>query len=235
MTVANKVTASAPIRQPGSYGYLLWVRRDLPPVYSQLVKTYPQVANFESALQRQASGLGQDLLDTDDIDESGIFDSSIISPIDEPVTIIPPAELTTITVPAPDVTPVPVPVDTSGAAGEAASNISGSTLSSIANTVATLLPAALKTATAVVNSQTASKTLATAQLQAAAALAGKSPLQTGIVTTANGTQYLSALNSAGGLSDLSDTLSFSLGGLPLWAWGLIGLGALAYAVRQAED
>ena len=237
MTVANKVAAKPAIQQSGTHGYLLWLRRDLPPVYSVVAQTYPQVAAFEGALQRQATGLGQDLLDTDDTDESDIY-SIDPSSIDEPVIVLPDVSITdpVITVDAPDVPALPpISSDSSGAAGAAASAVSGSTLASIASTVAAVLPAALKTATAIVNSQTASKTLATAQLQYAAATAGKSPLQTGIVTTANGTQYLSALTSAGELSDIGDTLSFSLGGLPLWAWGLIGLGALAFAVRQAED
>jgi hypothetical protein len=215
MAVANKVQVKPAIQQSGAYGYLLWVRRDLPPVYSTLLKTYPQVANFESALKRQASGLGQDLLDTDDTDESGIVPIDFGTPsIDEPVVITTAFSDPVITVDAPEISP--------------------STLTSIASTVAAVLPAALKTA-AVVSAGSASKTLSTAQLQAAAALAGSAPLTTGIVTTASGAQYLSALSSAAEGSDIADVLDFSLGGLPLWAWGLIGLGALAYAVQQVED
>lgn len=236
MAVANKVAAKPAIQQSGAHGYLLWVRRDLPPVYSALVKTYPEVANFESALQRQSSGLGQDELDADDTDESGIFSIDPGS-IDEPVIILPDASFTdpVITVDAPDVPPVTVSSDSSGAAGAAASGISSSTLSSIAGTVAAVIPAALKTATAVVNSQTASKTLATAQLQYAAALAGRSPLQTGIVTTANGTQYLSALGSGSDLSNVGDIFSTTVAGLPLWAWFAFGLTALVVIVKTAED
>jgi hypothetical protein len=235
MAVANKVQVKPAIQQSGAYGYLLWVRRDLPPVYSTLLKTYPQVANFESALKRQASGLGQDLLDTDDTDESGIVPIDFGTPsIDEPVVITTAFSDPVITVDAPEISPVAVSSDASGAAGAAASGISSSTLTSIASTVAAVLPAALKTA-AVVSAGSASKTLSTAQLQAAAALAGSAPLTTGIVTTASGAQYLSALSSAAEGSDIADVLDFSLGGLPLWAWGLIGLGALAYAVQQVED
>jgi hypothetical protein len=217
MTSLNKVAAKPAIVQPGALGYLLWVRRDLPPVYSHLATVFPEVANFEGALKRQAAGLGDDTVD--------FTDTSFTPDVSIP-------EVAPIFIDAPEIPQVSMPVDSSGSAAEAANGISSSTLSNIAATVAAVLPSALKTATAIVNSQTASKTLATAQLQYSAAVAGKSPLITGIVTTPAGTQYLSALNPLGVPSDI---LSTNLIGLPLWAWGLLGVGALALIVGASGD
>jgi hypothetical protein len=219
MTTLNKVAAKPAIVQPGALGYLLWVRRDLPPVYSHLAKVFPEVANFESTLKRQAAGLGDDTVDF--TDTSFTPDTSTFDLAPAPIFID-----------APEIPAISVPIDSSGSAAEAANSISGSTLSNIANTISAVLPSALKAATAVVNSQTASKTLATAQLQYSAAIAGKSPLLTGIVTTPNGTQYLSALNPLG---NASDVLSTNVSGLPLWAWGLIGIGALGLIVATSGD
>jgi hypothetical protein len=205
-------------------------------VYSALVKKYPGVANFESALQRQAQGLGDDS-DPADIDTSS-FDFSFDTPdVSVPVTLtdfsVP--DIAPITIAAPDVPNINIPPDTSGAAGAAASSISGSTLASIAQTVQAVLPAALNAGAAVLNQQTAQKTLQTAQLQYSAAVANRSPLLTGVVTTANGSQYLAALDPTGELSDIADTLTTNILGMPLWAWGLVGLGAVMLAVKAAED
>jgi hypothetical protein len=224
MTTANKVQANRPITQTGTMGYLLWLRRDLPPVYSAAVSAYPEVANFEAALQRQSTGLGQD--DTE-IDLSDVTDlSTMVTPPEIELTL-PSIEPEPITVSAPELPAVAIPTDAGGQAGQAAASVGPSTVAAIATAVAAIVPPALKLATAVTASQTASKTLATAQLQYAAASAGRSPYQTGIVTTPNGTQYLAALSSGGvPVSSIGAALSTNYAGLPIWAYLLGALGLL---------
>src|SRR5271168_1082819 len=216
MATANKVQANKPITQTGAAGYLLWLRRDLPPVYSAAVQAFPDVAAFEATLVRQSQGLGQDD-DTDTIDLSDVTDlSTMVSPPEIELTI-PNIEPEPITVPAPELPTVAIPTDSSGAISQAAANVGPSTLASIATAAAAIVPAALKVTSAVINNQTASKTLATAQLQYAAAVAGRAPLQTGIVTTANGTQYLAPITSSGAAPTvLTNALSTNLAGVPLW-------------------
>jgi hypothetical protein len=229
MAQANKVQASSPINQTGAYGYLLWLRRDLPPVYSAAVQSFPDVANFEAALVRNARGLGQD---EGEIDLSDVTDlSTMVSPPEIELTL-PDIEPEPITVPAPELPSVAVPTDSSGAISQAAANVGPSTLASIATAVAAIVPAALKVTSAVINNQTASKTLATAQLQYAAATAGRAPYQTGIVTTPSGVQYLAPIAAvAGGGSAIAQSLETNLMGLPLWAWGL-GALALLFAIVE---
>ena len=231
MATANKVQANKPITQTGAAGYLLWLRRDLPPVYSAAVQAFPDVAAFEAALVRQSQGLGQDD-DTDTIDLSDVTDlSTMVSPPEIELTI-PDIEPEPITVPAPELPTVAIPTDSSGAISQAAANVGPSTLASIATAAAAIVPAALKVTSAVINNQTASKTLATAQLQYAAATAGQAPYQTGIVTTANGTQYLAPLSAvSGGGSQIASIFETNLMGLPLWGWAL-GALALLFAIVE---
>src|SRR5271168_628364 len=213
MATANRVQANKPITQTGAMGYLLFLRRDLPPVYSAAVKAYPEVAAFEGALQRQSRGLGDD--DTDY--SADVFDLSTITDPPEIELTLPDIEPPAITIPAPELPPISIPTDASGQPGQAAANVGPSTLAAIATAAAAIVPAALKVTSAVINNQTATKTLQTAQVQYAAAVAGRAPLQTGIVTTANGTQYLAPITSSGAAPTvLTNALSTNLAGVPLW-------------------
>jgi hypothetical protein len=239
----NKVIAKPPIVQGGTYGYLLWLRRDLPPVYAALAKQVPDVARFEAALVRQNAGLGQDLL-TDD------FSMPDLSPvaIDTPVAVdyadaLATPTLTTSSGPiASDLSTVTIPSDVGGSvAGQVANGVSPSTLATIGATVAAILPTAIKAAAtvgaAVINSQTASKALATAQLQYSAAVAGKAPLQTGIITTPGGVSYLAPIQSFSGLpsgSTLTDTLQASIAGVPLYVYLLGGAALLVLLASRTE-
>src|SRR5271167_2639844 len=119
MATANKVQANAPINQTGTYGYLLWLRRDLPPVYAAAVKQYPEVAAFEGALQRQAQGLGDD--DDYSADEFDLSDITTSAP--EIELTLPDIEPPTITIPAPELPTVAIPADSSGPASSAAASI----------------------------------------------------------------------------------------------------------------
>jgi hypothetical protein len=225
VSTASKVQASAPIRQTGALGYLLWLRRDLPAVYKTVAGQFPELAQFEGALQRQSAGLGDDAPDLTAIDTSG-FDFS--SPSDfSAVTMadftIPEITPPVITVPT-ELPTVNFPPEVSGASSSAASLISGATLSSIAQAVAATVPGLVNVGSAVVNYQATQKAIATSNLQLAAALAGRSPLQTGYVSGPAGA-YLAPISSLGG------ELSSSLLGLPLWVYlvGAIGLVAVLVA------
>ena len=237
MAVANKVSPKTPITQTGALGYLLWLRRDLPPVYSAVKAQFPAVANFETALLRQNAGLGQDDL-TDsfsdtlpEIDLSATMDTPITSDF-APTFDTPTFTASNMSLPAPDLPPVASSIDAGGAAGAAASNVSTSTLSSIGSAVAAILPVAIKAASAVgvavINSQTASKAQQTAQLQLAAAMAGKSPYQTGIITTGTGSQYLAPIIGA----NAAAALTSSVIGLPLWVWLAGGAGLFAIVLAS---
>jgi hypothetical protein len=228
VSTASKVQVNAPITQTGTLGYLLWLRRDLPAAYSVVAKQFPEVANFESALQRQSSGLGDngdDSIDVSAIDTSG-FDVS--SPLDfsaaSPIVFTMPA-IAPLTVTPPDVPSVNIPTDTGGAASNAASLVSSSTLAQIGQAVIAVTPGLVNVATAVINSNNVQKVLATSAAQVAAAQAGKAPLLTGVVSGPNGT-YLTALNS------LTGDLSADFLDLPLWVYLVAAVGLVAVLMAE---
>jgi hypothetical protein len=48
----NTIKPLPPIKETGTLGYLLWLRRDIPEVYKKIVSAFPEVANFERVYQR---------------------------------------------------------------------------------------------------------------------------------------------------------------------------------------
>lgn len=225
MSVASKVQANKPIPQTGTLGYLLWLRRDLPAVYKQVAGQFPQVAQFEGALQRQSKGLGDDSPDLTTIDTSS-FDFG--QPSDFAAVSLPDWNLTEITPPVvtvpTDLPAVNFPQDTGGAASSAASLISADTLASIGKAVVAVTPGLVNVTSAVLSSNATQKAIATSNAQVAAARAGLAPLQTGYVSGPAGA-YLAPINS------LSGELSTNLLGLPLWVYlvGAVGLVAVLVA------
>jgi hypothetical protein len=224
MATANKVQANKPIAQTGALGYLLWLRHDLPAVYSSVAKKFPDVANFESALTRQAAGLGDDTdlstIDTSSFDFGAAVDTT-------PVTFDFSFEPPVITLTPPDLPPVSIaPVDSSGAAGAAAASIPSQTLANIAVAVASTVPGLINVGSAVVNSQAVNKVIATSNAQVAAALAGKAPLQTGYVSSPSGA-YLAPIASLTG-----SLTSSALFDLPLWVYLVAGVGLVAVLMAE---
>ena len=225
MGVASKVQANKPITQTGALGYLLWLRRDLPAVYKQVAVQFPQVAQFEGALLRQSAGLGDDAPDLTALDTSS-FDFG--SPSDFAAVSLPQFNLTEITPPVVTVpTDLPTanfPPDMTGAASGAASMISASTLADIGKAVVAVTPGLVNVTSAILSSNATQKAIATSNAQLAAARAGRPPLQTGFVSSANGS-YLAPISSLGG------ELSMNLLGLPLWVYlvGAVGLVAILVA------
>jgi hypothetical protein len=230
MATAAKVQANKPITQTGALGYLLWLRRDVPAAYSAVAKQFPEVANFESALQRQSAGLGDDgdtdlSIDTSSFDFSSPSDFSAVSIPVIPDVSIPDITPPAITVTPPDVPTVNMPTDTGGAASNAASLISAGTLANIGQAVVSVTPGLVNVANAVMASNATQKVIATSNAQVAAALAGKSPLQTGIISGPLGT-YLAPISS------LTGDLSQDFLDLPLWVYLVAAVGLVAVLVAE---
>jgi|SRR5271165_717324 len=252
MPTVNKVTANPVITHTGALGYLLWLRRDLPAAYVATLRAFPQVAAFESALQRQAGGLGQD-----DGSLSIDVSSAISAPVDTsafdsgvavtPVSVDYSSQLAQSTVaPAASLPPLTSIPDANSTAADAASSI-GSNLAAIGSYVAKILPtvitAGAAVATAVIKNQTATKAQATAALQVKAARAGLAPYQTGYIATSAGGAYLAPIQQAGVPVSYSATaqpyayssaggLSAPVMGVPLYIWLAGGLGLLALLAME---
>jgi hypothetical protein len=230
MSIANHITPKKPIGQAGKYGYLLWVRRDLAPVYSALIRQFPDVATFEAALRRQAQGLGDDFVIPDITVSAPAYDVPIVDFSAD--LSIPTFTASDSVLPSFDLPTVAIPPDVSGAAGQVASNISPSTFSDIGRAVTAILPTAIKAAgtvgAAVINAQTASKAQQTAQIQYAAAAAGRSPYQTGVIRTGSGSLYLAPIGPYSGASGM-------IAGVPLYWWLIGGVGVLAVLLASRES
>jgi hypothetical protein len=240
MSSANKVIANAAIPQRGTYGYLLWLRRDMPNAYAAAARAIPALAQFEASLPK-SRGLGDDFsFDVPDVS----FDVTPSLPPADSFTLDP-STVDLVNVGAPDfISSSLIPVDVPAMpAIDAPSDVAPSVASSAASAVTSALPAiakivvaALPVAAAVINrgtstqnAQTIAKANQTAQLQYAAAIAGGAPLQTGLVSTPTGLQYLAPIAPLGG--SLSSALSASVMGIPIWIVGLgvVGIVALASA------
>jgi len=149
-------------------------------------------------------------------------DTSVVSPDAPDVTA--PSDAS-IVAPPPTLPPIaPAAISAGSAASSVASSPSiASSLPAIASIVAAVAPvvtAAINNNTASINASTVAKTTQAAQLQYAAAVAGASPLASGVVSTANG-NYIAAVAPLG----QNSLLSSSIGGIPLWILALGGVGA----------
>lgn len=217
------------IAPTGAAGYLLWLRRDLPPVYQRVVKQFPQVAQFESAIR--SHGLGDDMLPEIDV--------TAPSGDPTPITVDFSSDLSTPLLVSSDMfvsAPALPAVDTSAAAApaaaQAAAAVTPSALSAIGSFVQAVLPGAITAGAAVAGAVIKNKTAVianqTAQLQYAAAVAGGSPYQTGIVTAPNGTQYLAPIQGGSILPGIVDA-SGNILGVPWWIWAAGAVGVMVVA------
>jgi hypothetical protein len=237
---ANKIIANPAIAQRGTYGYLLWLRRDLPQAYRQAALQIPAVANFEASLR--STGLGDDDIDLSDLldvaDSSSVADVTS-SPFDtsDALDLSAYADDTVLDSSIASAVNQPVSIDQSTILDSAGTP----TLPPIAPAPPDIVPSAPSTAAQAVNvGQVASVVAAStagapkasnaAAAQVVQAVAGVAPLLTGVVSTANGA-YLAPIAAQPG--SLSSVLSSSVAGIPIW---IIGLGAVGLlALLSAKD
>lgn len=241
MISANKVKANPPITQRGTYGYLLWLRRDLPKAYAIAALNMPSVAAFEASL-RAPSGLGDDEIDLSDLvdvassadvssvpafdisgadqltgafDTGTILDSSIASAVNAPVSI----DTSTILdqTDSPTLPPIAAPP--------------ADIAPSLPSSAAAVVPAAQLAQIVAGATQGAPKASGTNAAQLLVAAGNLAPLITGVVTTPAGSSYLAPLQPAPG--SLSAMLSSSVAGIPVWILGLGAVGLIA--VLAAKD
>ncbi len=92
------IKPNAKINVPGTAGYLLWLRQDLPPVYAALIQKFPEVAAFDVTLRRTlaTNGLGFDFSSIGDALSSAASGvGSVLSSVGSFVATNTPAILTT--------------------------------------------------------------------------------------------------------------------------------------------
>jgi hypothetical protein len=155
---------------------------------------------------------------------SQLNDSSIVS-LDAPTLVQP--EDVSIVAPAPTLPEVEPPpaASTTGSLASAASAALPA-IASIVKAVAPVVAAAINNNTASINQATVAKTVQAGQVQLAQALAGASPLTSGVVAGPNGS-YIAAVAPASSVADgLQAELSSTIAGIPLWAIALGGLAAV---------
>jgi len=236
MSSANKVKANPAIPQRGTYGYLLWLRRDLPGAYAKAALAMPTVAAFEASLR--SSGLGDDEIDLSDLmdvadasssvadvsspfdisgadqltgafDTGTILDSSIASSVNAPVSIDTSTILDQTDSPTlPPIAPPPSDIAPS-VPSSAAAAVPVAQLAAVVGGAIAGAPKATKANTA----------------QIIVAGANLAPLVTGVVTTAAGSSYLAPIQPAAG--SLSSVLSSTVFGIPAWILGVGAIGVIA--------
>jgi hypothetical protein len=261
MSVASKISIHAPIPQTGVYGYLLWLRQNMPTAYAIASTKVPALAAFETALKAEGGALGcgcglgddgdfdiSDIADdASDLDTSSFTDAFTGTADTGPITTdlsindnsildagqvttnLNPATLDMSTVDPGDVPSLP-PIAAAPAAASSTGSIAGSSsmasslpaIAAIVGAVAGVTVAALNHSTASINASTVAKTQGAAQLQLAQALAGGSPLASGVVMGPNGS-YIAAVTPS--------LLSSSIGGVPLWVLMLGAVGAVMLAMN----
>jgi hypothetical protein len=237
----SAIKINAPINHGGAIGYLLWLRRDMPRVYLQVMQQVPAVAKFEGLLRKPTlgcCGLGDDAPTFDMSFDAGaassdfsaaasVYDTSsggAAIPVLDELTVTAPADSTgavidpSLTIPASDVSvvsptiPQLPPIATPPAPNTGFWSGVGSVAAAVGNGVVQALPA-------VAQIVRAAAPVAIAAIQTNAALKGAYPYQTGYFTNpTTGQHYLSAI-----ATPRSTAIS---GNFPTWAIAAAGVGAL---------